>query len=70
MQPRVGRKQVDRMEGLPQGVRDIAWKGQMRMCRRYNHLVASGKPTVVANTAIAREMVGFIWAIAQEVTPA
>jgi transposase len=70
MQPRVGRKQVDRMEGLPQGVRDIAWKGQMRMCRRYKHLMACGKPTVVANTAIAREMVGFIWAIAQEVTPA
>lgn len=70
MQPRVGRKQIDRMEGLPQGVRDIAWKGQMRMCRRYKHLVAGGKPTVVANTAIAREMVGFIWAIAQEVTPA
>jgi len=34
------------------------------------HLVGSGKPPVVANTAIAREMIGFIWAIAQEVTPA
>ncbi len=64
MQPRAGRKQVDRIEGLPRAGRDIAWKGQLRMCRRYKHLVASGKPTVVANTAIAREMVGFIWAIA------
>ena len=70
MQPRVGRKQVDRMEELPQAVRDIAWKGQLRMCQRYKHLVGSGKPPVVANTAIAREMAGFIWAIAQEVTPA
>jgi len=51
------------MEGLPQGVRDIAWKGQMQMCRRYKHLVACGKRTLVANTAIAREIVGFIWAI-------
>jgi transposase len=32
--------------------------------------MAAGKPKVVATTAIAREMVGFIWAIARTVTPA
>ena len=31
--------------------------------------MAAGKPKVVATTAIAREMVGFIWAIARTVTP-
>ena len=69
MQARVGRKLVDRIEALPQAVRDIAWKGQLRMCQRYRHLMASGKPKVVAITAIAREMVGFIWAIARLVKP-
>ena len=67
MQARVGRKLVDWIEALPQAVRDIAWKGQLRMCQRYRHMIAVGKPKVVATTAIAREMVGFIWAIAREV---
>jgi transposase len=70
MQARVSRKLHDRIEALPKAVRDIAWKGQLRMCQRYRHLMAAGKPKVVATTAIAREMVGFIWAIARAVTPA
>ena len=68
MQARVSRKLHDRLVGLPKAVRDIAWKGQLRMCQRYRHLVASGKAKVVVTTAIAREMVGFIWAIARAVT--
>jgi transposase len=70
MQARVGRKMFDRLEALPQAVRDIAWKGQLRMCQRHRHLVAAGKPKVVVTTAIAREMLGFIWAIAREVSVA
>ncbi|PVA08958.1 IS110 family transposase [Pelagivirga sediminicola] len=69
MQARVSRKLHDRLEGLPKAVRDIAWKGQLRMCQRYRHLVAAGKAKVVVTTAIAREMVGFIWAIARAVMP-
>jgi hypothetical protein len=52
---------------LPQTVRDIAWKAQIRLCARYRRLAATGKPKVVATTAIAREMLGFVWAIAQSV---
>lgn len=70
MQARVSRKLHDRIEGLPTIARDIAWKGQLRMCQRYRHLVAAGKAKVVVITAIAREMVGFIWAIARAVTAA
>ncbi len=47
MQARVSRKLHDRTLALPQSVRDIAWKGQLRMCRRHRHLVAAGKPKVV-----------------------
>ncbi len=67
MQARVSRQLHDRIEGLPKAARDIAWKGQLRMCQRYRHLVAAGKAKVVVITAIAREMVGFIWAIAKAV---
>ena len=68
MQPRVSVKLLARLEAPPQMVRDIAWKGQLRMCQRYRHLVAAGKAKVVVATAIAREMLGFVWAIARAVT--
>jgi hypothetical protein len=41
-----------------------------RLCSRYRRLAAAGKPKVVVNTAIAREMVGVIWAIARIAQPA
>src|SRR6201987_1692592 len=66
LQPRVSRKLDDRLEGLPQNVRDIAWKAQVRLCSRYRRLAATGKPKVVVTTAIAREMAGFLWAIARQ----
>lgn len=67
MQARVSRKLHDRLENLPQGIRDTAWKAQVRLCARYRRLVARGKTKVVVTTAIAREMIGFIWAIARQV---
>jgi len=69
MQARVSRKLLDRIEHLPKEIRDIAWRAQLRLCNRYRRLAAAGKPKVVVTTAIAREMVGFIWAIACTVQP-
>jgi hypothetical protein len=57
-------------EKLSPAIRDIAWKGQIRLCSRYRRLAAADKSKVVVTTAIAREMVGFIWAIARIAQPA
>jgi len=70
MTARVSRKLHDRLEPLSAAIRDIAWKAQVRLCARYRRLAAAGKPKVVVTTAIAREMVGFIWAIARIAQPA
>jgi transposase len=70
MTARVSRKLHDRLEPLSAVIRDIAWKPQVRLCARYRLLAAAGKPKVVVATAIAREMVGFIWAIACIAQPA
>ena len=70
MPARVSRKLHDRLEALPAAVRDIAWKAQVRLCARYRRLAAAGKPKVVVVTAIAREMIGFMWAIARLAQPA
>ena len=63
---RLSRALLKRQEGLPQEIRDIAWKAQVRLCARYRHLWAKGKVKQVVTTAIARELCGFIWAIANE----
>jgi transposase len=55
---------------LPQQVRDIAWKAQVRLCARYRRLTARGKRATVATTAIAREIAAFLWDIARHVGPA
>jgi transposase len=65
----LGRHHQDRQRGLPQQVRDIAWKAQTRLCARYRRLMAKGKRKTVAVTAIAREIAAFLWAIAREVEP-
>jgi len=56
-----------RQESLPKDIIDIAWKAQLRLCRRYQMLMQRGKPYSVVITAIAREMIAYIWAIAREV---
>lgn len=56
-----------RQQHLPKRIQDIAWKAQVRLCKRYRRLVARGKNANVAVTAIARELAAFIWAIAREV---
>jgi transposase len=47
----------------------IAEKARHRLSRRYRHLVAKGKRAPVAVTAIARESLGFVWAIARAAAP-
>jgi transposase len=64
---RISREQLLRQERLAKPIRDIAWKAQERLCRRYRKLARAGKLPTVITAAIARELVGFIWAIAKQV---
>ncbi|RWJ39482.1 IS110 family transposase [Mesorhizobium sp.] len=64
--PKVGAKKLYRLEQAPPGVREIAWKAQARLTARYRMLSGRGKKTTVVCTAIARELVGFMWAVARE----
>lgn len=56
-----------RQEGLPDEVKAIAWKAQQRLCLRYRRLAAKGKLPQQVVTAIARELLGFAWAIATHI---
>lgn len=55
---------------LPQPLCAIAWKAQLRLCTRYRRLLARGVHKNKIVVAIARELSGFVWAIAREVKPA
>lgn len=66
--PRVGPGKLARLEAVPQAVRDIAWKAQTRLSKRFRALLRADKKEVVAVTAVARELAGFTWAIAQALT--
>lgn len=57
-----------RAERTPVRVQAIAWQAQKRLCGRYQQLMQSGKHKNVVVTAVARELCGFIWAIACEVS--
>ncbi len=61
--PRVGRDPRKRREGQPGWAVACADRAQARLHRRYRRLVANGKPTVGANTAVARELAGHIWEV-------
>jgi transposase len=67
---RVSRELLLRQEEQPKPIREIAWKAQLRLCARYRKLARTGKPANVVTAAIARELAGFIWAIARRVPPA
>ena len=56
-----------RQEGLPKQIVDIAWRAQLRLCRRYQLMSKKGKHDNLIIAAIAREMEAFIWAIVKEV---
>lgn len=65
--PRVGRQKQPKVAAAPRRVREIAWKAQTRLCRRFRSLERKGKLRTVVATAIARELSAFIWAINREV---
>jgi transposase len=55
------------LEQQPKIIQDISWKAQVRLCQRYRQLIARGKHANVVTVAIAHELAGFMWAIAQQV---
>ena len=56
-----------RLEKLPTAMQAISWKAQVRRCKRYRQLMAKGKNAHQGVVAVARELIGFMWAIAKQV---
>jgi len=61
--PHVGIALAARQKNVSQELKDISWKAQHRLHRRYYRLMARGKLKQKVITAVARELLGFIWHI-------
>ena len=65
----ISRRIARRQAQVPKAVRDIAWKAQVRLCARFRKLTARGVNRNKIVVAIARELAGFVWAIARQIKP-
>jgi transposase len=65
--PWIGGWLAKRQQGLDEETKAIAWKAQWRLCTRYKKLAARGKNKPQIVTAIGRELLGFLWAIAVKI---
>ncbi len=60
--PGVGAGLRRRRQGQPSAILTIADRAQHRLCRRFRHLTERSKPFNKAVVAVARELIGFVWA--------
>jgi transposase len=65
--PRVGVEKQVLVSAAPRAAREIAWKAQVRLTKRFRTLSRKDKRATVVATAIARELAAFIWAITRSV---
>jgi transposase len=65
---KISRAIAERNEALPPAIQERAWAAQLRLCKRFRKLQARGLHKNKITTAIARELCGYIWAIARSVS--
>jgi transposase len=65
--PRQTETMTARQRGQPDTIHEIAWQAQVRLNGKFRRLRHRGKKSTVAVCAVARELLGFVWAVAVEV---
>jgi transposase len=65
--PAIGSTLLKRQKKLSADVIEISWKAQQRLSGKYRKLTGRGKNQQQTIVAVARELLGFIWAIAVKI---
>ncbi len=68
--PAIGSTLRRRQKNLSGEILEISWKAQQRLHQKYRRLLGRGKNQPQTIVAVARELLGFLWAIAVKVEPA
>ena len=66
LRPKVGYELARRQRGQEALVIERAWRCQQRLYQRWQRMAGRGKPSQKIAVACARELAGFVWAIASE----
>jgi transposase len=66
---RLSRTLRDRSDWVPEAVRSHAWKAQVRLSWRFARSSSRGVQVNKVCVAVARELAGFVWAIAHQASP-
>ena len=64
--PKVSKELSKRQEHQPQAIKELSWKTQIRLHRRFWALMQRGICRQITVVAVARELCGFIWALLRE----
>jgi transposase len=64
---KISRHLPRRLETHANVIQDRSWKAQVRQCQRDRRLLSRGQHANVVTVAMARALVGCLWAIAQQV---
>lgn len=67
--PKVSKELSPRLEKLPQRLKEISWNAQVRLHKKFWSMALRGKRVQTVQVAVARELVGFVWAMARQVKP-
>lgn len=67
--PKLSKELARRQEKLPARLREISWNAQVRLHKKYWAMLLRGKRVQTVQVAVARELVGFMWATARAVKP-
>ncbi|MDO6766188.1 transposase [Agarivorans sp. 1_MG-2023] len=67
--PKVSRELQIRQQDQSLNLQRRSWEAQLRLCRRFAQLKHRGKEHNKVVTAVARELLGYIWDIAQRFDP-
>ena len=65
--PKINKALSVRQEALPRAVKELSWRAQNRLHRRFVHLKLRGLHHNKITVAIARELAAFIWELARVV---
>ncbi len=57
-----------RLAQLPKPIQDLSWQAHVRLCQRFRRLMARGTHANQVVVTMARELAGFLWAMAKAVT--
>ncbi|GGA85215.1 IS110 family transposase [Neiella marina] len=67
--PKVSRELQIRQQEHSVNLQERSWQAQLRLCNKFRRMKAKGKEQNKVVVAVARELLGFIWDIAQRFEP-